>query len=244
MKKRRKISMLCVLILCLVITGNVQIVNAATSTTGTKLFTTVLGQKYYYYSTVYVDNEGFVRASATAETADKNNKPVGYMGMLARLYTSSGALRTSSDWRYNDIACYSASQYTSYVNDKGTYYSKGQVKFYNGNGYNTYTCNSSPNVQKYSLKKFMVNENGLTYGSDFYSTCVSDSPDLILAEGKNGIVGYVKYSDLNKYENVDTPVEIFCYQNNMLNQREIPVYDKDGEKVVDYFIIMNEKWAM
>lgn len=33
----------------------------------------------------------------------------------------------------------------------------------------------------------MVNKNGLTYGSDFYSTCVSDSPDLILAEGKNVI---------------------------------------------------------
>ncbi|MEG1947047.1 MAG: hypothetical protein RR139_08120 [Lachnospiraceae bacterium] len=42
MKKRREIPMLCALVLCLIVAGNVQIVNAATSTTGTKLSTIIV----------------------------------------------------------------------------------------------------------------------------------------------------------------------------------------------------------
>lgn len=241
MRKSTKLSLTILLLVCLFGNWNLKLVNAYSYIEGSKLSATVMGQKYNYYSSILLyDIE--LRASVTVATDDKSNKPIGYMGMLARLYTSSGALRTSSDWRYSDVPCYSASQYTNYVRDKGTYYSKGQVKMYNGNGYNTYTSNSSPNAQLRSLKKqdFSVNKNGLTYGSDYYSTCALNSPDLILAEGKNGIEGYVKYSDLNKYQNINTLEDAIKYQNNIESEREIPVYDENGENIIDCFIIDNK----
>jgi len=73
------------LILCLLTVGNMQSVRAASSS-GTKSPVTVLGQKYNYYSQIMIDSEGFMCAITIAETADKVNKPIGYMGMLARLF--------------------------------------------------------------------------------------------------------------------------------------------------------------
>ena len=215
MRKSLKISIITVLLVCLFGRWNITSVNAS-FVDGSKLSATVMGQKYNYYSTVYLHAD-YVYASATVETDNKSNKPIGYMGMRARLYTSSGTLRTSSDWSYNASACYSASQFTNNVKDKGTYYSKGQVKMYNGNGYNTYTCNSSPNIQLRSLRMahFPVNRNGLTYGSDYYSTGAFNSPDLILAEGRNGIIGYVKYADLNECEDINSLEEAVRYQENL-----------------------------
>jgi len=64
---------------------------------------------------------------------------------------------------------------------------------------------------------------------------------LILAEGKHGIIGYVKYSDLNKYDNIDSFIDMVNYQKNLKEEREIPVYDKNGEIVIDYFIITSER---
>lgn len=243
MRKSIKISTIVMLIFCLCIIGNMQSVYAGSSTKGTAKSVTVLGQKYSYYSSLWIDDEGYMSAVTDAGTADWAQKPIGYIGMLARIYKSSGELRTSSDWKYNSIACCWDMTRSNYIKDKGTYYSKGQVKFYNGNGYNTYTCNSSPNMQLRSgvTTQFPVNENGLTYGSDFYSTSASDSPDLILAEGKNGNVGYVKYLDLNKCEDIGSIEEAINYQKSLEEEREIPVYDKSGETVIDSFVITNEK---
>lgn len=54
----------------------------------------------------------------------------------------------------------------------GTYYAKSEMQFYNGNRYNSYTSNATPNLQRSLVNiipnnSYEVNENILTYGSDF-----------------------------------------------------------------------------
>ncbi|GAA6322676.1 hypothetical protein F330043N2_36360 [Thomasclavelia ramosa] len=45
----------------------------------------------------------------------------------------------------------------------------------------------------YILFVFPINEDGQSYGPDMRNI-ISDSPDLILAEGKNGVIGYKSYN--------------------------------------------------
>lgn len=46
-------------------------------------------------------------------------------------------------------------------------------------------------------QQYPVNESGLSYGSAAQAVSVETEPDLILAEGTNGKVGYVYSKDLN-----------------------------------------------
>lgn len=49
-------------------------------------------------------------------------------------------------------------------------------------------------------KVYQVNENGQTYGSSLYAVSLETEPDLILARGVDGTIGYVYYTDLYKEE--------------------------------------------
>ena len=76
---------------------------------------------------------------------------------------------------------------------------KVKFVFYNGDGYTTYSTKASPNMTQYnsistSASHLQTNQTGLTYGSALFS---ETEPDLILAEGISGNIGYVKSSDLN-----------------------------------------------
>lgn len=64
----------------------------------------------------------------------------------------------------------------------------------------TMKVNSKKNTElvipsKESIKNngYPINEDGQTYGPDM-GNIISDSPDLILAEGKNGVIGYKSYN--------------------------------------------------
>ena len=235
MKKRIKKLLsrllICSLIMCVLYVDNVQ----AIVTNGITKTVNVMGYTYRFCSIAHVDSEKMARA--VTDVSSDGNKPAGYIGVDARLYTSDGVLRTSSGWIYTDGECSGMSRGSSYVNDKNTFYSKGQVKIYNGNGYNTYICNSSPNVQTYSIMQYPTNAKGETYGSDYYSTCEYDSPDLILVEGMEGNTGYVKYEDLNRGGECSTLNAAIEYQKDISVQKEIPVYLEDGGTIIDSFAI-------
>lgn len=216
----------------------------ASHATSAFLTRTVYGYTYEYYSIIGIqDNTGNLYGGVTVQSSDSDIKiPVGYMGTCPRLYTSSGVLSKSGSWQYNTIKITYANG-TIYPSGAGTYYSKGQVRMYNGNGYTTYTANATPNytqknapvASNYSLK---TNRNGLTYGSAFFSDV---EPDLILAEGISGNLGYVKSSDLNGP--VPTAVEdVIRIQDSTPQTRMIPVYDLDGISIIDTFIV--EKTSM
>lgn len=60
-------------------------------------------------------------------------------------------------------------------------------------------------------------------------------PDLILAAGENGIVGYVKNSDLNR-GNVNTVEEAIAHMENKTSY-DVPLYEKDGITIIGVFCV-------
>ena len=93
-----------------------------------------------------------------------------------------------------------------------------------------------PSKESIVKEGYPKNENRQTYGPDMGDLNLGElgEPDLMLAEGENGTVGYVKKEDLNGPEpkNPEEAVKL-----NEVLRREIPLYDVDGETVIGKFIV-------
>lgn len=88
---------------------------------------------------------------------------------------------------------------------------------------------------------FPKNENGVTYGSALEATSLDTEPDLILAYGVDGTLGYVRSIDLND-DIPKTPEEAIVIQKQNMDAgpvRQIPLYDVDGKTVIGKFNITN-----
>ena len=196
---------------------------------------TVYGHTYKYNSSIG-KNESTGGVYGVSNITSSELIPIGYGGVCARLYTSTGALSRSGSWHYNGYEVNGMGSGALDAPSSGTYYSKGQVRFYNGDGYTTYSTKASPNMTQYnsistSASHLQTNQTGLTYGSALFS---ETEPDLILAEGISGNIGYVKSSDLNG------PMPVSAYaaiQIQTSQSRVIPVYESDGITVIDTFVI-------
>lgn len=184
---------------------------------GPTTYATVYGYSYHHYSSVISDTSGawsFVHPGCSV------NAPTGYMGGYPRLYNSNGSLVREGDWTYNDQASSGMGLSTGKHYASGTFKGWGKVRYYNGRGYSEYTTTETPYVQVRSLQEaplsplyaeYQINENGQTYGSDYFAEYKGGTPDLILAIGNNGIEGYVKNTDLNLHHNPKTPEEAVLY---------------------------------
>lgn len=147
----------------------------------------------------------------------------------------------SSGWTYNSSLSGGMDIKTpNYSTRSGTYYGRGQVRMYNGNGYNTYTTTQSPYVQGHSMQNledlYKVNENNEVYGSELILDQFNIKPDLIEAMGNNNVLGYVKAIDL-EIDIPDTLEEVIIYQNNLPDERKIPLYENDGETVIGTYTV-------
>ncbi len=82
--------------------------------------------------------------------------------------------------------------------------------------------------------KYKVNKHGETYGSDQYADSLEEEPDLILAEGVGGVVGYLRYEDL--FGNLPkNPEEALEYNKRDDIPGVIPLYASDGRTVIGQF---------
>lgn len=228
-----------IMVICVTWTGFQGNAFAATASSG-KLNTSALGNFYTYWSTVKSTTNG-VSAIGQIGFSSGSNVKTGYIGINAKLYTSGGSQVTASGWVYNDRDF--ASSVTGMITESpnvtkaGTYHSKSDMRFYNGNTYNTLTSNGSPfialSLDAIPNKPYEVNEDGLTYGSDYYANSIESSPDLIQVIGKNGVEGYVYSKDMNLDLNTLEAVEE--YINSGQSDLTIPVYANDGVTIVDTF---------
>lgn len=238
MKKWRKA--LLASILCGVMIASFQLNSFAASAQGSTTTKTVYGYTYSFYSSV--GNDSTSTWSHTRIYTDTNtNVPTGYMGVYPRLYNSSGTLVKSDAWTYSSIICAGIMASSGSYSTSGTYYGKGQVDIYNGDGYTRYTCTASPNLQRSGafigpkLEAYEVNDAGLTYGSDYFAESIDECPDLIRAVGINGVEGYVYSDDINwKPGSLEEVIE---YMGTEASDYTIPVYAVDGQTIVDYFLI-------
>jgi hypothetical protein len=84
------------------------------------------------------------------------------------------------------------------------------------------------------------NESGQTYGSGLESTSPDTDPDLIKAYGVDGTLGYVQSADLIE-EMPKSPEEALKIQAKGIQDKEIPLYDVSGKKVIGKFKIKASK---
>lgn len=202
---------------------------------------TVNGRTFRFWSVIGNNVSGKIYAQTSVCVKSGGDAPTGYMGAKARLYTSDGTLVNYTGWEYNNSTSGAVLAGSNFSHSSGYYYSKGQAQFYNGQSYVTYTCyqtaNFSPkgssNGSSHEIKK---NKSGEIYGSQLFLEEIGIQPDLVLAEGKNGEIGYVKASDLNDFQ-PSTPEEAIAYQSQRPISRTVPLYASDGETVIDTFII-------
>ena len=112
--------------------------------------------------------------------------------------------------------------------------------------------------------KFNVNENGQTYGSSSVDShlatpetyCELELPELIMAMGVDGTVGYVYQSELERYSHGGLPAptnpeEALEYMIKIEELKEaarisgkkhlnyIPLYDVDGKTIIGKFGVIS-----
>ena len=205
---------------------------------------TVYGKTYTYYSQALAFTDG-ISFGTQVEVA--SSTPAGYIGMKARLYNAAGTLVRSCDWHYTQSPTpVIAGLLTGYDCTSGYYYSKGQVKFYNGNGYNTYTCYATPYLSPLNSKNssaVSINDNGEIYGSEYWLNQIGIEPDLIEAMGENGVEGYIRKEDL-EYDAIKTLEQVLQVTELAKQNRIIPLFAKDGMTVIGAFVVTNEDCNM
>lgn len=113
--------------------------------TGTPRYYTVNGVSYMSGAGV-LTNPGKVSAMVEAGPTNKS-APAGWVGAYAKIYTSGGALKCSSGWKYNSATLPKNTGQMAFCNKNltGTFYSDGETRAWDGNGYKTYGANRSPN---------------------------------------------------------------------------------------------------
>jgi hypothetical protein len=97
-------------------------------------------------------------------------------------------------------------------------------------------------IALFVIPQYPVNENGQTYGSEgFFHRDLK--PDLVLAEGTNGAIGYLYYEELNSPfgGEITNPEEALAEmerrENEDRNGRFISLYKSDGLTVIGEFWI-------
>lgn len=80
--------------------------------------------------------------------------------------------------------------------------------------------------------EYLTNESGETYGSDFKEQPI-EPPDLQLARNEDGIVGYIRTSEIPG-ATVSNPEEAVRYKSY---SGYINLYDKDGKTVIGQFFV-------
>lgn len=84
-----------------------------------------------------------------------------------------------------------------------------------------------------SLSGYSVNANGQTFGNANQYIALGYWPDLLAAEGMDGLCGYVYVSDL--HDKPSSPAEALLANNR--KTQYIPLYDSDGKTVIGRFQI-------
>lgn len=85
------------------------------------------------------------------------------------------------------------------------------------------------------VNNYPINEMKQTYGRDIKDS--EETPDLILVENGDGVLGYIRAEDLNG-PNYRTPEEALMYQTH---GRNVDMYLSDGVTNVGEFYIGNKK---
>ena len=86
-----------------------------------------------------------------------------------------------------------------------------------------------PTTESILKDGYPTNDNGLTYGPNMGDmTIILGEPDLLLAEGENGVIGYIYQP-----EGISSPSELAEY--NKSRKKSTPLYLHDGKTIIGTF---------
>jgi len=86
-------------------------------------------------SQAMVQSDTAVNGFTTVEPSGGGNLPVGYMGAMARIYNSNGAVIKQSSWLYNSKSTNLFTVGTSDTPVSGAYHSRGAIRVFDGGKY-------------------------------------------------------------------------------------------------------------
>ncbi|QTH41063.1 hypothetical protein J4772_26420 [Cohnella sp. LGH] len=163
--------------------------------------------------------------------------PAGYMGVQARIFKqSNNALIKSSSFSFNPTATNGSVHVSTsnYNNPTGGYYSQAAIQMWYSDlsQFVNSAAGKTPFIIFPEITSYATNENGETYGAAGISAVLGTDPDLILAYGEDGTLGYVRSSDLNWKPT--TPQEALRHQSSSIS-KNIPLYDYNGKLVIGSF---------
>lgn len=104
----------------------------------------------------------------------------------------------------------------------------------NGNNSNQIEMNASdlviPTRESILKDGYPINENGQTYGPNMGDLMLDEhgEPDLMLAEGENGVLGYI-YQPVG----ISSPSELDEYNKSL--KKSTPLYLHDGKTIIGIF---------
>jgi hypothetical protein len=104
-----------------------------------------------------------------------------------------------------------------------------------------FAVNAHPNHSQVPTPVFPRNENGQTYGTPTPRpgpVSPGTVPDLIKAQGVDGTVGYVRFTDLQGPQPKNPQEAVALSKKNLASGvRQIPLYAVDGKTVIGVFNI-------
>jgi len=167
----------------------------------------------------------------------------GHFGVQGRIFENN-ALRFQGSWFFNSAGGINATSNAAGPTTKGkNYYAMGLIQMWNGTAYSQTSLISTATITAFSVGIYQTNANGQTYGSAADVILDEMLPDLILVIGVNENEGYVYASELNA-DKPSNPTEVVAYLEKLQEMKDngifsiiIPVYESDGETIIDEFVI-------
>lgn len=191
------------------------------------------GKSYTNYTSANITLSSGAYGSTTIKS---NSGAVGENRLYAHanLYNKNGQVVKTADWKSNGSSTSTLTNTTGNSFSKGTFYTKGTTKVYNGNGYTTQSANQSPNVVVNNLGT-RISKEELKERMDLY-----EIKNMLPAVGIDNISGYISMDDLYDEPNFpETPEEAITYQKirAKASYRMIPLYDNDGKTIIGEYRI-------
>lgn len=95
---------------------------------------------------------------------------------------------------------------------------------------------AAPSYNTAPAPLYARNSHGQTYGSDAHATSLASEPDLILAQGTNGRVGYLRKSEIFG-KMPKTPQQAVAMNAQAQISRKVPLYASNGTTIIGTFIV-------
>lgn len=95
---------------------------------------------------------------------------------------------------------------------------------------------AAPSYNTAPAPLYAKNSHGQTYGSDAHATSLASEPDLILTQGTNGKIGYLRKSELFGTM-PKTPQQAVAMNAQAQVAKKVPLYASNGTTIIGTFII-------